>query len=51
MSSPKYEKTIRKLTRTPKAVILRLPLEWVPESARWASLELKDGRIIVTILR
>jgi hypothetical protein len=51
MSSPKYEKTIRKLTRTPKAVILRLPLEWVPESARWASLELKDGKIVVTILR
>lgn len=48
---PAYEKTIRKLTRTPKAVILRLPLEWVPPNARWASLELKDGRIIVTILK
>jgi hypothetical protein len=46
-----YEKTIRKLTRTPKAVILRLPLEWVPETAKWASLEWRDGKIIVTILR
>ena len=51
MSKPQYEKTIRKLTRTPKCVILRLPLDWVPESARWAALEYKDGRIIVTILR
>ena len=46
-----YEKTIRKLTRTPKCVILRLPVEWVPETARWAALELKDGKIIVTILK
>ena len=48
---PAYEKTIRKLTHTPKAVILRLPVDWVPPTARWAALEYRDGKIIVTILK
>ena len=46
----KDKKVIRKLTRTQRYVILRLPKEWVPSSARWAAIEWKDGRLIVTIL-
>jgi len=44
------KKVVRKLTRTQRYVILRLPKEWVPPSARWAAVEQKDGRLIVTIL-
>jgi len=44
------KKVVRKLTHTQKYVILRLPREWIPHGAHWAAIELRDGKLIVTIL-
>jgi len=45
-----YDKIIRKVTRTQKYVLVRLPTDWVPENTRWIAIEKRDNRITIVLL-